>query len=152
MKAKITITEITQEDLVILISTATYGSPWLGFQYDKADCPDRSALDSMEDIAAKILLAGGAVEFIDYFAEDSDDIYADTAHFESDAGIYPVTLESVRTGLESAFNGTFCANDRQEKSYARRCAAELVKEEPNFDMSDADALMQIIMFNEIIYG
>lgn len=151
MKAKVTITELTHEDLVCLIATATYGSPWLGFQYNKLKCRNIQDTDTAEDIAAKILMYGGTIDFIDEGAEDAADIYSPSGYFESNAGIYPVTSDMIRQGLENALNGTFKATDRQEKSYARRCAAELLKDEPDLDIDDAETLMQIILFNEIIY-
>ena len=149
MKIKSTITNLTQEDLVNLISTASYGSQWLDFQYDKSKCPDVRPNDCAEDIAAKILLAGGTIEFIDNYAEEPDEIYSSKAHYEADAGIYPISLIDIANGLETALNGGFNKASYSEEEDARESVFNL--QTGDLDNGEAETLMQIILFNEIIY-
>ena len=149
MKIKSTITNLTQGDLVNLISTASYGSQWLDFQYDKSKCPDVRPNDCAEDIAAKILLAGGTIEFIDNYAEEPDEIYSSKAHYEVDAGIYPISLIDIANGLETALNGGFNKASYSEEEDARESVFNL--QTGDLDNGEAETLMQIILFNEIIY-
>ena len=151
MKTKTTITDITKEDLVNLISTACYGSMWLDFQYDRNVCEDVLPTDCAEDIAAKILLAGGPVEFVDNAAEFPEEVYSETGYFEQDAAVYPTTLSDIRRGLEGAYNGTFKNAEMEDCEYIRHCIGLLCNEPEIFDDSHAELLMQIILFNEVIY-
>ena len=71
MKTKTTITELSHEDLVNLLSTATYGSSWLSCTVAKAtsDSLDIKEEDCREDVWAKALLAGFPVFLTDHQAE-----------------------------------------------------------------------------------
>jgi hypothetical protein len=163
MKTKTTITEITHGDLVNLFSTALYGSSYLSADYTIEDrkSVDVSDGDCYEDIIAKILLSGKSVEVTDYYAEgcsygslpykfqDKDD--------DDSSVIYFVNLESIKRGLEKAADGTFNAGDNewteQSKKSARVSFDSFMDEDAcDFDLVRADILMQIILFDEIIYG
>ena len=72
---------------------------------------------------------------------------------------YHVTLEDIKKGLEKAANGTF--NTRPDVSaeysdrnieFAKRSFNAFAFDEREWDCNTADCLMQIILFNEIIYG
>lgn len=147
MKTKTTITDITREDLVDLLCTATYGSNWLGMQYDKT----KGEGETYEDVAADILLKGGRVEMIDYYAEDSDDVYTDKGYWETDAAIYPITLEDIKRGLEAVADGTIKNDDSIKRVAKHGLDALMDRDSSNFDYVYADCLIQSIMFNEIIY-
>lgn len=150
MKIKSKIEDITHNDLVNLIATATFESIWLSFQYDKSRCRNLEDGDCSEDIAAKILLDGGTIEFIDDYAEDPADVYSKTGYFETDAAIYPVTFTDIKRGLERALNGNFKDSSYYENTIAEKVLS-LCEEESDFDNEDAEMLMQIILFNEIVY-
>lgn len=150
MKTKTTITEITHEDLVNLLSCASYGSSWFAFDYDSEEyknLEDKSDDDCIEDKIAKLLLAGKTIEFHDYYAEDEEDFYGNLAHdWDDDACcmVYTITLEDVKKGLEKAFDG----ND-----WERGCVICLVEDDAwNLDQPRAETLCQLIMFGEQIYG
>lgn len=116
-------------------------------QYDKT----KGEGETYEDVAADILLKGGTVEMIDYYAEDNDDVYTDKGYWETDAAIYPITLEDIKRGLEAVANGTI-KNDDSEKRVAKRGLDALMDiDSSDFDYIYANYLMQAIMFNEIIY-
>ena len=165
MKTKTTITELGHDDLVNLFSTALYGSSYLSADYTIEDREnvDVSDDDCYEDIIAKILLSGKSVEVTDDYAEgcsygslpykfqDKDD--------DDSSVIYFVNLESIKRGLESAANGTFTITTnlgedyvKGEKDSARVSFNSFANNLLDFDLVRADILMQIILFDEIIYG
>lgn len=147
MKTRTIIEDITRDDLVDLLCTATYGSYWLGMQYDKT----KGEGETYEDVAADILLKGGTVEMIDYYADDSDEVYTDKGYWDTDAAIYPITLEDIKRELEAVADGTI-KNDAEEKGFALRALQAFQSDRGDFDNVYAEALMQCIMFNELIYG
>lgn len=144
--------KLTQEVLSVLIETATYGSGWLNYQFDKTQV---QAIENEPgcDTAARILLAGGKVEFIDMWAEEPDEIYSENGYFESDAGIYPVTLKDIVKGLEKAESGEWNAHDEEERNFVNEDVADLMKgaDETCLDLDEADWILQVILFNEIVY-
>lgn len=163
MKTKTTITELSHNDLVDLFSTALYGSSYLSADYTIEDrksvyVPDYAC---HEDIIAKILLSGKSVEVTDDYAEgcsygslpykfnDKDD--------DDSSVIYFVNLESIKRGLERAADGTFNAGDDEWTEQTKRSAkvsfdSFMDEDRCDFDLVRADILMQIILFDEIIYG
>lgn len=163
MKIKITITELSHNDLVDLFSTALYGSSYLSADYTIEDrkSVDVSDDDCYEDIIAKILLSGKSIEVTDNYAEgcsygslpyrfqDKDD--------DDSSVIYRVTLDNIIRGLEKASDGTFNAGndewtERTKKSARASFDSFMNEDRCDFDLVRADILMQIILFDEIIYG
>lgn len=163
MKTKTTITELSHDDLVNLFSTALYGSSYLSADYTTEDrkSVDVSDNDCYEDIIAKILLSGKSIEVTDDYAEscsygslpyrfqDKDD--------EDSPVIYRVTLDDIIRGLERAANGTFNAGYDEGTEQTKRSARAsfdsfMDKDKCDFDLVRADILMQIILFDAIIYG
>ena len=157
MKTKTTIEDLTQEDLVNLFSTAFYGSTYLSVEYEEAIEYDED--DCHEDIIAKILLNGGSVRVTDAYA---DGVHYGNLKYEYNEdydATYTVTLEDIKRGLERAANGTF--NTRKDVSrdfaernmiFAKRSFNAFAYDESEWDAITADCLMQIILFDEIIYG
>ena len=162
METKTIVSNITQEDLVNLFSTALYGSDFFCANYDKSYYKnyvmDKDREDTFEDKIALMLLKGKAINIEDCYAEDCDDFYGTHPHrwIDLDGGSgfmsYEISLYDIRNGIQSAIDGTFKAEDEDEKNYARECAYGLITEDGSFDLSEAQALLQIIVFNEIIYG
>ena len=156
MKTKTTITELTHDDLVELFSTALSGSSYLGADYEESI--EYNEKDCFEDILANILLHGGCIKVNDYYSEG--DVYGELPHeLDEDNGCttYFVTYDDIKRGLERAADGTFNAgNDKwteQTKRSARVSFGSFMNEEScDFDLVRADILMQIILFDEIIYG
>lgn len=163
MKTKTTITELGHDDLVDLFATALYGSTYLSADYTiedrkSVDVPDYACY---EDILAKILLSGKSVEVTDDYAEgcsygslpyrfqDKDD--------DDSSVIYRVTLDDIKRGLERAADGTFNAGNDKWTEQTKRSAkvsfdSFMDEDRCDFDLVRADILMQIILFDEIIYG
>lgn len=156
MKIQVTITELTHDDLVELFSTALTGSSYLSADYEESIEYDEE--DCFEDILANILLHGGCIKVSDYYSEG--DIYGELPHeIDEDNGCttYYVTYDDIKRGLERAADGTFNAgNDEwteQTKRSARVSFDSFMDEDScEFDLIRADILMQIILFDEIIYG
>lgn len=157
MKITSTITDITKDDLVNLFSTALYGSTWLSASYDshyyfsRCDCRQD---ECFEDKLASILLRGGEIELHDGFAEEADEYYGDVCEHvwddEFTCMTYKVNLQRIMDGIKAALDGTFvCHCDEYE--WARRAANGMVADDGSWDITDAELLMQIIMFNEVVY-
>ena len=158
VETKIAITDITQDDLVNLFSTALYGSYYLGADYPNICKFDHD--DCYEDRLAKTLLNGMPIEVRDGYAEGC--VYGNLPHeLEKDEDVeegyeavrYKVTLEDVRNGLEKAGSGTFKINFDGEEEFALKAFNAFADEDAcDFDLIYADCLMQIIVFGELIYG
>lgn len=156
MKTKTTITELTHDDLVELFSTALSGSSYLGADYEESIEYNEDAC--FEDILANILLHGGCIKVNDYYSEG--DVYGELPHEldeENECTTYFVTYDDIKRGLEKAADGTFNAGDDEWTERTKRSAREsfvlfMDKDTCDFDLVSADILMQIILFDEIIYG
>lgn len=155
MKTKTTITELSHEDLVNLLSTATYGSSWLSCTIAKAtrDRLDIEEEDCREDVWAKALLAGFPVFLTDHQAEGCTYGPRGTVNEDDEeSAVYRITLEDIIAGLQSALDGDFAPNDEDEVELAARCVLHLRDEAFDFDNTDAEILAQIIMFGSLIYA
>ena len=154
MKTQVIISEITHDDLVNLFSTALYGSSYLSASYD--ECVDEDDDDCYEDVLAKSLLSGGKIQITDHYAEGCPYGSLPCLIDEDDDCVYDVTLDSVKTGLAKAANGTFNSQSKDfievERKFARKAFDSFLSEACDFDLTYADCLMQIILFDEIIYG
>lgn len=153
MKTKTIITELTKDDLVNLLCTATYGSNWLAIS-----APSRAGVvveesDCREDIWAKALLAGNLIECTDYYAEG--DAYGTLPHKTDEEGnvTYFVNLQDIIDGLQKCADGTFldADNDNADR-YLLTCLNTFKEDDGGIDQPQAEALMQIVLFNELIYG
>lgn len=165
MNTEVKITYINKEDLVNLLSSALYGSSYLSADYEEAVEHDED--DCYEDIMAKILLHGGKIMVTDGYAEDGE-VYGSLpcrVDEDKDEGrlttTYFVTLKDILSGLNRAANGTFNVgeNDKyspdwvdRNKAFAWRSFNAFAFDDTEWDLTTADCLMQIILFNEIVYG
>lgn len=147
MKIKTTITGITHEDLVDFLSTATYGSNWFAVKRPKGSYKGTALEEEglcLEDTWAKILLNGGKLFFCDYYAEDEEDFYGNLPHiWKGDYMRYEVTLEDVKKGLEKAINNG---------GWHAKYVMNLMNNDGELDITQAEALVQIIVFGEEVYG
>lgn len=164
MKTQTTILEQTKEDLVNLLSTALYWSNYLSADYEESVEYDED--DCYEEIMAEILLNGGKILITDHYAEDGEvygnlpcEVKEDEENYGCLITTYFVTLKDIVSGLTKAANGTF--NTRPDVSdeyadrnieFAKRSFNALSFDEYQWDYNTADCLMQIILFDEIIYG
>ena len=155
MQTRTTISHISHDDLVNLFSTALYGSSYLSADYGVT--AERKENDCYEDIIARCLLNGDTVEVTDHY---SDTPYGKLRHLvdeDEECVTYYVNINHILDGLERAANGTFHTEgsaeyQEREKEAARAAFWSLANESLDFDLVSADILMQIILFDEIIYG
>lgn len=140
-----------------LLTTALYDSTYLSADYDEAIEYDED--DCHEEILANILLNGGAIKISDYIADGCH--YGDLRYqFNEDYdATYFVRYIDILNGLEKAANGTFNLRedvgadyaDRNE-AFAQRSFFAFANDTREWDQTTADCLMQVILFNEIVYG
>ena len=155
MKTKTTITEITHEDLVNLLSTATYGSSWLSCTIAKGTWQQLEILpgDCREDVWAKALEAGHSIYITDHQAEG--ETYGDKGTVnqdEEESAVYRITMDDIKKGIADDLDGNIAPGDEDERECAAKCAIHLADESSEFDNAEAEALMQIIMFGSLIYA
>lgn len=164
---KIEIKDLTHEDLVRLLDTGVEDSSRFGLSYDRRDyarLENQDTDDFRTDKCAKILLAGGSVKITDYDADGVGYAGGDVPFTPGDGDevIYHVTLDRILDGLFHAANAEFIPsfNDKERDKDGIRNEREYVRdafdafsdpEGSDFDADYAEALVQIILFNEIIY-
>lgn len=151
MKTKTTIIEINHEDLVNFFSTALYGSCMFGARYDSIEyreLKDANERDCFEDKLARLLLAGKTIEIVDRYAEDFEEYYGELPHAwdEDDFEMrYTVSLEDIKRGIENCLDG--------DDDYVRRCARDLINDDSyDLDLPEAESLLQMCVYGEMIYG
>ena len=159
LKNNVEIIDITHEDLVNLFSTALYGSSYLSAEYDKdfynSIPKDKKEGDCFEDHLADVLLNGGEIYIYDAYSEG--EVYSDNGELikeeysDEEYAQYTLTLTDIIEGLQRAANGTYKTNN--DTKFIRHCFNEFAEDDCcDLDLTDADALMQVITFNELIYG
>ena len=148
MKTKTIITEINHDDLVNLFSTATYGSSYFDVVKKKKDYYGtelENENDCREDTWAKVLLSGKPVYVLDYYSEYES--YGNLPHEMDEkrgAMKYTVTLEDIKKGLQRALNNG---------GWDAKCAFDLINDDScDLDLTEAENLLQIITFGDVIYG
>lgn len=148
MKTQTIVTEITQDDLVNLICTAEEGSSWLAFKTPKESGEKVPRIDKeecREDRMARILLAGHPIYALDYYAECENESYGVLPHqWKGEYMRYTITLEDIKKGIAKAIDSGGYIRD-----YINHWADD---ECMNFDSTEAEAVMQWIVFGEEIYG
>lgn len=159
LKNNVEIIDITHEDLVNLFSTALYGSSYLSAEYDKdfynSIPKDKKEGDCFEDHIADVLLNGGEIYIYDAYS--GGEVYSKNGELIKEEycceeyAQYALTLTDIIEGLQRAANGTYKTNN--DTKYIRHCFDEFAEDDCyDLDLTDADALMQVITFNELIYG
>lgn len=137
MKTKITVTELSHDDLVNLLSTALYDSSWFGASYDKDIYRSlkKTEGDCFEDALADMLLNEQNITITDYYAE-GESYSKKCVGFDGDAANYEVTLKDFL------------------KIASTKTGYQLVQDvlDGDGDLWTADAFLQRVVFGEEIYG
>ena len=137
MKTKITVTELTHDELVNLLSTALYGSNWFAASYDSKVYKSLTETegDCFEDALADMLLAGHKIKITDYYAE-GESYSKKCVGFDGEDAEYEVTLKDF---LHTA---------------STKSGFKLVEEvlDGEGDYWTADAFLQRVVFGKEIYG
>ena len=126
------------ENLVNLLSVATYGNEWPVVKAFKSDA-DKGLFencDCREDKWAEALMHGKGVMVYDCYDEDVD-YDADLSEFPKSAK-HHITMDDVRKGLE-------LMRDKYPRHYA-----DLMEEDD--DLITGDVWLQLAVFGELIYG
>lgn len=128
---------LSHEDLVNILSTATYGSYWFDCRMNASpNLREKLAEkygDCREDAWAGMLLEGGTIIFLDYYDAEENE--------EGKPTEYEVTLETFKNGVLLAYNN-------KENEWIRKG----LEDEFSFDLNIAEAFVQLIMFGEVVYG
>ena len=148
MKTTTKISEISHDDLVNLLSTATYGSEYtdIYWVYQEEYLKSKEEGDCREDIYARMLLNGYKIEVRDYYAEDETDFYGNLHHEwneEDECMVYHVGIEDIANGIAKCLD---------LGGWTAECAIDLIKNDGDLDLYEAEAIMQVIVFGEVIYG
>lgn len=142
MKTKTTVQEVTYDELVNLFSTAMLGNYRWSIDYDD----ERWNEDTLEGSVAAALLGGDTIFVYDNDADG--DAYGVLPHFQQDDGSvrYNVMLCDIMKGVENIMDS--------EESHLKKIVCEWTTpdESGDMDIMDADALLQFIVFGELIYG
>ena len=123
------------ENLVNLLSVATYGNEWPVIKAFKSDAENGlfDDCECREDKWAKALMQGKGVVVYDCYALDE----AETEEEKNDAR-HTITMDNVLKGLE-------LMRDEHPRHYA-----DLMEEDD--DLTTGDVWLQLAVFGELIYG
>lgn len=150
MKTKITVTEISHEELVDLLSTALYDSSWFGASYD-SDIYKKlknTTGECFEDKLADMLLAGHQITIIDYEA-DGESYSSKCTKITADGdAVYKVGLEDFLKVASTKIGYNLL---RETIGYSKEMGDDH-DEDPTGDYWTADAFLQRVVFGEEIYG
>ena len=148
MKTKTIIEEFSQEDLVNRLCTATYGSEYFACRIPKGNYKGTELEDDndcREDAWAKVLLAGKKLFVLDYNSEE--EAYGNLPHKwipEEGAMQYTITLEDFKKGAQKALDSG--------SEYDRKYMLDWMAGEGDMDLCEAEHLLQLFVFGEVIYG
>lgn len=139
MKTKITVTELSHDDLVTLLSTALYGSSWFEATYNKNiyNSLKKTEGDCFEDKLADMLLNGEEITITDC---EADGVYYSKKFVKfddnTDAADYKITLKDVLKTASTV------------RGY------QLIKDvlSGDGDYWTADSFLQLVVFGKEIYG
>lgn len=144
MKTRITITELSHEDLVNILSTALYGCDYLAVSYSrntwKAIPEDKKEGNCYEDHLADMLLNGHYLAATDCYAEGQ---------------IYGKRKHPMPASVDEEGNVTYCLALEDllwacSSSRGYKLVTEVLSGEG--DYFTANNLLQIAIFGEEIYG
>ena len=137
----LTLTDFTtnHENLVNLLSVATYGNGWPVIKAFKSDSEKGLFEDCKcrEDKWARGLMKGKGVMLYDCYSEDIDEDMEDISEFPASAK-HHLTLADIQKGLETM-------RDKYPHHWA-----DLVEE--NDDLITGDVFLQCAVFGELVYG
>ena len=147
MKTKLTITKLEAADLSLLLGAATASSSWLAISTGNFN---RNA-----DELAEALLKGEKITAYDIQADGVLYGHLKEKHLAtsgSGTGVYLVDLDNIIRGLEAAANGTYTgALERGKDPGASAFTSLYFRDISAFSGDEAEVLLQIILFNEIVY-
>lgn len=149
MQIKVTKEDFTKERVMDLFETATYGSSYLEISCEKP-------LHEYEfgcDKAYWKLIEGGEVVFTDYYAEGVNSRvcaapYINEIEYDPEDEYGPVRFHMNLDQIVDSLNYAIEHDD----PYLAKCVIKWHNEDNDFDSVVADAIVQGIMFGEVVYG
>ena len=154
MKTRIKITEFGYYDIANLIAAAMYDNYLFSVSYDKnyymAHYYNKD--ENLEEVCATMLTNGHSI-YVNNLGVKADENYAYekiVSYYDEDkkAMVYEISAKDITDGLERAFNGECVCSDG-ERSLLMECVFNLLNN--TIDAPQAEMLIQVILFNEIIY-
>ena len=93
----------------------------------------------------------------DIEAEDKDDFYGNASHrWDEDNHVmdYRIDITDLKRGFANCLDGTFKVNEGcgDEKGYIMRCMSHLIDGEGDLDLYEAQNILQVVIFGQMIYG
>lgn len=154
-KGYIKVVEISNQELADFLETALYGANDFSVEFDEnfyAKIPYEQKTEEFTcNKCADILKYGGSIDITDC-ESDNDDVFGNLPHKNTDWGVsYTVTLEDIMSGIDRALNGTYKVSSFLESANVKDSANRIVEGE-DYDQYDAQLIMQVILFDEVIYG
>ena len=153
------VTEISVDEIADFLETATLGTTDLCYEYDTDEhykaLVERGLLGNDNkmcscEVAAVMLDSGGTIKLID-IESDGEHYWKLPYKVNGDRETeYTITIRDFKEGIERALNGTYFLTSLDEKKSVMEAAQSVVCGE--YDHYDAWLVIQVIMFNEIIYG
>lgn len=142
MKTTTKIKDITMEDIVTL-TEFLWNSGYMWCEYDKKALSINH--QCFEENIAQALLDGNTVYFLDKYAYKYDK-HNKTAIWDEDKQVmkYPITMEDLKKGLER------CMNEGSE--FVKKSMHYLLEDPCQLDLWNCDAILQTIIFGDLIYG
>lgn len=153
MKTKTEVRGITHDDLVTLLSAATYDNPNLWVEIMNKGRHSFTTRTCREDAWAEVLLKSDAIKVVDMCSSyDNGERYDEYAFKDEDTGCaaYPLILKDIEVGLARCLDKEVTCHCGEESSL-RDAAINLMDGSSEFDAVQAYNLLQAILFNEIIY-
>ena len=148
MKATIQINSLSHENLVDLFSVALYGSGVLAADYNADTYAEvqQPSDECFEDKLATLLLAGKTIEIIDCCAEG--EIYKNPCQEVVRARLYNKYEDvAYELSLQDILRGINALSDSDKLEIIG-----FLNDPVRFDQSDAENILQFILFGEQIYG
>ena len=151
------VTEVSVDEIADFLETATLGHIDICYDYDEdehfKELEKRGMIVNEMyscDRAAVMLHSGGTIKLVDIESE-GEHYWKLPYKVNSDNDTeYFITIKDFKEGIERALNGTYFLTSLDEKNSVMDAARNVINGE--YDSYDAFLVLQIIMFNEIIYG
>lgn len=150
------VTQVSVDEIADFLETATLGRIDICCDYDEdehfKELEKRGLIRSgmyLCERTAVMLDSGGTIKLVDV-ASNGEHYWKLPYKVIDNETEYFVTIKDFKEGIERALNGTYFLTSLDEKNSVMDAARNVINGE--YDSYDAFLVLQIIMFNEIIYG
>lgn len=158
METKINVTKVDWKDVNKVLYAIQAYSPF-SLEYNKEFYNELKVGDikgdnkSVEDMATDVVMNGGTI----YVYDDAENVKKHSNRAElvredfasKPYVVYALELPDFRTGFENLLNKKYDCDNKLEESLVSDATEKFMKGEEDGD--DLYAILQVIMFNEIVY-